>query len=98
MVDACNSGGLENVVENGQMILASSKEDQPSNEVWFGSLSLFTYNLCEAMREEEKSSNAVVLQRCFYKARGATEKWTNWRLLAQTPQMKDKTVGYFNLK
>ncbi|MCX6670056.1 MAG: caspase family protein [Methanothrix sp.] len=98
VVDACNSGGLENVVENGQMILVSSKEDQPSNEVWFGSLSLFTYNLCKAMREEDKSSNAVVLQRCFYKAREATEKWTNWRLLAQTPQMKDKTVGYFSLK
>jgi len=98
VVDACNSGGLENVVENGQMVLVSSKEDQPSNEVWFGSLSLFTYNLCKAMREEDKSSNAVVLQRCFYKAREATEKWTNWRLLAQTPQMKDKTVGYFSLK
>jgi hypothetical protein len=98
VVDACNSGELEKVANNGQMVLVSSQEDQPSNEVWFGSLSLFTYNLCKAMREEDKSSNAVVLQRCFYKAREATEKWTNWRLLAQTPQMKDKTVGYFSLK
>jgi len=97
VVDACNSGGLENVVENGQMILVSSKEDQPSNEVWFGSLSLFTYNLCEAMREEGISSSSVALQRCFYKAREATERWTNWRLLAQTPQMKDKSLGYFSL-
>ena len=65
VVDACNSGGLENVVENGQMILVSSKEDQPSNEVWFGSLSLFTYNLCEAMREEGKSSSSVVSGEVF---------------------------------
>ncbi len=98
VVDACNSGGLENVVENGQMILVSSKEDQPSNEVWFGSLSLFTYNLCEAMREEDKSSSSIALERCFYKAREATERWTNWRLLAQTPQMKDKSLGYFSLR
>jgi hypothetical protein len=98
VVDACNSGELENVVEDGQMILVSSKEDQPSNEIWFGSLSLFTYNLCKAMREEDKSSSSVVLERCFYKAREATERWSNWRLLAQTPQMKDKTMGYFSLK
>jgi hypothetical protein len=98
VVDACNSGELEKVANIGQIVLVSSQKDQPSNEVWFGSLSLFTYNLCKAMREEDKSSNAVVLQRCFYKAREATEKWTNWRLLAQTPQMKDKTVGYFSLK
>lgn len=97
VVDACNSGGLENIVENGQMILVSSKEDQPSNEVWFGSLSLFTYNLCEAMREEGKSSSSVSLERCFYKAREATERWTNWRLLAQNPQMKDKSLGHFSL-
>ena len=98
VVDACNSGELEKVANIGQMILVSSQKDQPSNEVWFGSLSLFTYNLCKAMREEDKSSNAVVLQRCFYKAREATEKWSSLRLLAQTPQMKDKTVGYFSLK
>jgi hypothetical protein len=98
VVDACNSGELENVVEDGQMILVSSKEDQPSNEIWFGSLSLFTYNLCKAMREEDKSSRSVVLERCFYKAREATERWSSWRLLAQTPQMKDKTMGYFSLK
>ena len=98
VVDACNSGELEKVANIGQIVLVSSQKDQPSNEVWFGSLSLFTYNLCKAMREEDKSSNAVVLQRCFYKAREATEKWTNWRLLAQTPQKKDKTVGYFSLK
>jgi hypothetical protein len=98
VVDACNSGELENVVEDGQMILVSSKEDQPSNEIWFGSLSLFTYNLCKAMREEDKSSSSVVLERCFYKASKATEKWSSRRLLAQIPQMKDKTAGYFFLK
>jgi hypothetical protein len=97
VVDACSSGELENVVGDGQMILVSSKEDQPSNEIWFGSLSLFTYNLCKAMREEDKSSSSVILERCFYKAREATERWSNRRLLAQTPQMKDKTSGYFSL-
>jgi hypothetical protein len=98
VIDACNSGELENIVEDGQMILVSSKEDQPSNEIWFGSLSIFTYNLCKAMREEDKSSSSVVLERCFYKASEATEKWSSRRLLAQTPQMKDKTAGYFFLK
>jgi hypothetical protein len=98
IVDACYSGGLENVVDDGQMILVSSKEDQPSNEMWFGSLSLFTYNLCEAMREEDRSSSSIFLERCFYKARESTERWSSWHYLAQTPQMKDKTSGYFSLK
>ena len=98
VVDACNAGELENVIDNGQMILASSRKDQPSNEVWFGSLSLFTYNLCNAMRDEEKISNTVILERCFYKAREATERWASWRLLVQTPEIKDKTSGYFSLK
>jgi hypothetical protein len=98
VVDACNAGGLENVIDNGQMILVSSQKDQPSNEVWFGSLSLFTYNLCNAMRDEEKTSNTVILERCFYKAKEATERWASWRLLVQTPEIKDKTGGYFSLK
>ena len=98
VVDACNAGGLENVIDNGQMILVSSQKDQPSNEVWFGSLSLFTYNLCNAIRDEEKTGNTVILERCFYKAREATERWASWRLLDQKPQMKDNTEGYFSLK
>ena len=98
VVDACNAGGLENIISSGQLILVSSQKDQPSNEVWFGSLSLFTYNLCNAIREEGKTSNTVILERCFYKAQEATERWASLRLLAQTPVMKDKTEGYFYLK
>lgn len=97
VVDACNSGGLENVVDKGQVILASSEKDQPSNEIWSGSLSLFTDNLCKAIKEEEKLSKKVILERCFYKAREATERWSCWPLLAQTPQIEDKTETLFSL-
>lgn len=98
VVDACNAGGLENIAGDDQMILASSKEDQPSNEMWFGSLSLFTYNLCNSIRDEEKTSGTVVLERCFYKARDATKSWSRWRLVDQDPQIIDKTEGHFSLK
>ena len=98
VVDACNAGGFENIISSGQLILVSSQKDQPSNEIWFGSLSLFTYNLCNAIREEGKTSNTVTLQRCFYKAQEATERWASLRLLAQIPDIKDKTDGYFYLK
>jgi hypothetical protein len=98
VVDACNSGELECVVEKGQLMLVSSEKDQPSNEIWLGSLSLFTYSLCNALKEEESSSEIVTLERCFYKARKATESWSRWRLLAQTPQIDDKTDGSFIIK
>lgn len=97
VVDACNAGSLEDIIGNGQMVMVSSKEDQASNEIWFGSLSLFTSNLCNAIREEEKTSNTVLLERCFYKAKEATERWSSWHLLDQDPQIKDKTEGYFSL-
>lgn len=97
VVDACNAGGLENIAGNDQIILASSKEDQPSNEMWFGSLSLFTYNLCNTIRDEEKTSGTVILERCFYKAREATKSWSRWHLVGQDPQIIDKTEGYFSL-
>ncbi|MDM7933911.1 MAG: caspase family protein [Methanothrix sp.] len=97
IVDACNSGGLQQVADSGQIVILSSDGDQPSNEVWFGSLSLFTYNLCNAIREEERSSRAVILERCFYRARESTERWSKSRLLNQTPQIRDRTDGYFIL-
>ncbi len=97
VVDACNSGELEKIVDKGQLVLASSDVNEPSNEVWFGPLSLFTNNLFNAIKEEEKVSNAVSLERCFYKARDATREWSKPLLIGQTPQIKDETVGYFYL-
>jgi hypothetical protein len=97
VVDACNSGELEKIVDKGQLVLASSDVNEPSNEAWFGPLSLFTNNLFNAIKEEEKVSNAVSLERCFYKARDATREWSKPLLIGQTPQIKDETVGYFYL-
>jgi hypothetical protein len=98
VVDACNSGGLENIVSDGQIILTSSKEDQASNEIWFGSLSLFTNNLCNAIKKVEQIRDQVPLQECFRIAKADTERMSRRYLLSQTPDIKDNVDGYFVLK
>jgi len=91
IVDACNSGGFD-ITENAQMVLlASSGDDEPSNEKWLSSQSVFTYNLCEAIEEESKLSDKVILQRCFDKAKIKTSEWSKQRFLSQTPKMVDKS-------
>jgi len=97
IIDACNSGGFNGVVGEGQVALLSSEADQLSNEEWPGYLSVFTSQLCEAIKEEHQKNKEVVLQRCFYIARNNTIQWSDRHLLRQTPEIRDRTSGAFYL-
>jgi hypothetical protein len=97
IIDACNSGDLE-IADEGQLVLTSSKKDEPSNEEWFGSLSVFTYNLCKAIEEEMLSNRNISLSKCFYRARNDTVRWSSWRLVSQTPEIIDFTGGNYYIK
>lgn len=91
IIDACNSGALFNVTAEGQLLLASSRINEPSNEEWLGSMSVFTQNLCNAINEEAKKGSKIILQNCFYEAYKSTIQWSNGHLLSQTPILKDMT-------
>ncbi|UEC43324.1 MAG: hypothetical protein METHAR1v1_1280012 [Methanothrix sp.] len=93
IIDACNSGDLK-IAGDGQLVLTSSKKDEPSNEKWFGSGSVFTYNLIRAIEEEMQSGGNISLRECFYKAREDTVRWSNRRFMSQTPEIIDLTGGY----
>lgn len=97
IVDACNSGELESIIDTGQMMLASSDNNQSSNEMWFGPLSLFTHSLCNAIREEKQQSKTIILEKCFNKAREETKRYSSQMLLSQTPQIEDRSGGNFSL-
>jgi hypothetical protein len=91
IVDACNSGALGSITGEGQLMLASSKINELSNEEWMGSLSVFTSNLCDAIKEQERKSGKILLQSCFYEAYNGTIIWSKGRILSQTPMLKDMT-------
>jgi hypothetical protein len=97
IIDACNSGKFKYNLEKGQLALTSSSQDEPSNEEWPGSFSVFTYQLCNAIKEERGRGNEISLQRCFYKARDNTIDWSSLRLLKQTPEIIDMTDGMYYL-
>jgi len=97
IIDACNSGDLK-IAGDGQLVLTSSKKDEPSNEKWFGSLSVFTYNLIKAIDEEMRSTGNVSLSECFFKARDETVRWSNRRLMSQTPEIIDLTGGNYRIR
>jgi hypothetical protein len=88
VVDACGSASLERIIMPGQVMLASSRENEASNEVWFGSLSIFTQSLLAAMKEDGMYNGEISLQRCFYKARESTKGWSRMRLISQNPSYK----------
>jgi len=71
--------------------------EEPSNELWNGQMSVFTYNLVNAIRAERMRSYNISLQSCFYRAREGTLKWPGQRLLKQNPVIVDRTGGYFRL-
>lgn len=99
IIDACNSGALFDVTAEGQLLLASSKTNEPSNEEWLGSLSVFTQNLCKAINEEARKGSKIILQNCFYEAYKSTIQWSNGHLLSQTPVLNDMTpnkIYYLN--
>lgn len=97
IIDACHSGGMKDFVSEGQVLITSSKNEEPSNELWSGYMSVFTYNLVNAIRTERMRNSDLSLQNCFYKAREGTIKWSSQRFLRQNPIIVDKTGGYFRL-
>lgn len=97
IIDACYSGGMEDFVSEGQMLIASSKNEEPSNELWTGYMSVFTSNLVNAIRAESMRTHGLSLQDCFSKARESTVNWSGQRFLEQNPIIVDKTGGYFCL-
>ena len=87
IIDACNSGAYP-VEKPGRLVIASSESNQKSNEEWFGTLSVFTKNLYEALDEEKtRGKDVVVLQDCFRAAYNYTKNWALWPLLRQEPCM-----------
>lgn len=95
IIDACNSEGLSQAIDDGQLIMASSRYNESSNGEWTGSMSVFTSRLITAIEEEKKRSNRVVLQRCFKKAYTDTVRWSRDHLVSQTPVMRDLTGGIY---
>ena len=95
IIDACNSEGLSPAIGEGQLILASSRYNESSNEEWTGSLSVFTSNLIKAIKEERARSKKVLLQECFDKAYNDTIKWSRGRFISQTPVLTDLTGGKY---
>jgi hypothetical protein len=95
VIDSCYSGGLADCISEGQIILTSSQENEPSNEKWFDSLSVFTYNFCRAVNDAKESGRGILLQECFVEARDDTTQWSRRHLLSQGPEIIDKTDGYF---
>ncbi len=97
IIDACHSGGMKDLVSDGQILIASSKNEEPSNELWNGQMSVFTYNLVNAIRSERMRTHDLSLQNCFYRARENTLKWPGQRLLKQNPVIVDRTGGNFRI-
>lgn len=97
IIDACHSGGMKDFVSEGQILITSSKNEEPSNELWNGEMSVFTYNLVSAIRAERMRDHEISLQSCFYRAREGTLKWPGQRLLKQNPVIVDRTGGSFRL-
>jgi hypothetical protein len=95
IIDACNSEGMSPAIGEGQLIIASSRYNESSNEEWTGSLSVFTSNLIKAIKEERARSKKVLLQECFDKAYNDTIKWSRGRFISQTPVLTDLTGGKY---
>jgi len=98
IVDACNGGGFSDAVGEGQLIMASSKDNEPSNEEWTGSFSIFTQNLCHAIREQSRKGDKIPLQDCFHEAYNDTVQWSRVHLISQNPVLVDLTHKAYNLR
>gem|GEM_PF-2446740 len=72
-----------------QLILRSSREDEPSNEMWNETSSVFTYYLCQAIKNEAKKSGKlplqISLQSCFASVQDETVRWSSSHFMSQTP-------------
>ena len=98
IIDACNSGAFNITNEAGRLVIASCRENEPSNEEWLGSLSVFTKNLQQAIEQDHESGNKLILQNIFRKAQEDTMKWTSNPFTRQMPQIVlDSTGGTYYL-
>jgi hypothetical protein len=98
ILDACNGGGFSDAIGEGQLIMASSKDNEPSNEEWTGSFSIFTQNLCHAIREQSRKGDEIPLQECFDEAYNDTVQWSRVHLTSQNPVLVDLTHKAYNLR
>ncbi len=98
ILDACNGGGFSDAIGEGQLIMASSKDNEPSNEEWTGSFSIFTQNLCQAIREQSRKGDEIPLQECFDEAYNDTVQWSRVHLTSQNPVLVDLTHKVYNLR
>jgi hypothetical protein len=98
IVDACNGGGFSSAIGEGQLIMASSRENEPSNEEWTGSFSVFTQNLINAIREQSLNGDRILLRKCFDIAYNDTVRWSRLRMMSQTPVLIDLTNKEYVLK
>jgi len=87
IVDTCYSGELASIKEDGQLILASSDNGEPSNEIWTRPNSVFTHSLCKAIRETGKWSDEIPLKSSFDKAQSETVRLARDYLQSQNPIM-----------
>lgn len=101
IVDACYSGALcdkfRDMLNGGELIMASSTQSEPSNELWLGNKSVFTYFLIRAIEEERRERGEIRLERCFSRARNDTQEWARARLLNQTPVMIPESGANYRL-
>lgn len=95
IIDACNSEGLSRSIGEGQLIIASSKKNEPSNEQWIGSMSVFTSNLINAIKVERRKDERILLQDCFQQAYNDTISWSKGFIKGQTPVITDRTGGRY---
>jgi hypothetical protein len=76
--------------------LTSSKENEASNEQWFGSNSVFTYNLIRAIESEREKDEEISLVECFKEAKNETILWSANHLMSQSPVLVDNSnESYF---
>ena len=97
ILDVCNGAGMSESIASGQLMIASSEEDEPSNEEWTGSMSVFTQNLVEAIQAERQSGGRILLQSCFGRALNETVLWSKGHFIRQTPVLVDRTGGRYYL-
>jgi len=98
IIDACNSGAFKKMsTDKDQLIMTSSEENEPSNENWTAPISVFTYNLCQAIEEEDQVNKEIIMQRAFSSAYNETLAWSTNHLVRQTPSLVDTTDGQYYL-
>jgi hypothetical protein len=87
IVDTCYSGELTSIKEDGQLILTSSENGEPSNEIWTKPNSVFTHLLCKAIKETGKLGDEIPLKTSFDKAQRETRQLACSYWQSQNPKI-----------